>query len=87
MRPLNGRFILLSGDTSWKCAGGIELAGLALISVTQQWGHPVLSVGGRICPKLFLPVSLLYALPRSLDLHLEWMKSETTSLVFGLQSF
>jgi len=58
-------------------AGGIELAGLTLISVTPWRGHPVLSVGGIICSDL---------LPRPLSLHLEWMKSETTSLVFGLRS-
>lgn len=72
------------GSLDWKHAGGIWPAALALIIVTQPLGHPLLSVGGRICLNLLSPLlSLALCLPlvHQLSLHLDWMKSVTTSLV------
>lgn len=51
-------------SAAWTSAGGIWLAGLALISLTRPWGHPGLSAGGRIYSDLsFLPSPVLRLSP------------------------
>lgn len=82
------RGIHLSGFETWAGNVQVESSWQVWLWLVLHHGGVIQSclVAGRICSNLLSLMLCQSPLTSPLSLHLEWMKSGTTSLVFGFQS-